>query len=472
MIVLLARRLVLLIPTLFVILWFSFYLSISAPGDEVMSRMSLEGKNTNVSRAEFVDLYRDVQSKLAKDRPSFYFSIVPHYVPSDIYNIVPKSYRDNLLSINRQVKSWDRVEDYHLKLEEGLSLIQDHSRELREVSTFLNNMQKINSVVLLDSKILELDGILDQETLTAYPVIRNYLIQFKTQMSEVGNKNSSWTYPVFRWNGSHNQFQYWLTSIYQPSKRVSLRDGAPVWSKISSALTWTLTLSLISLTLACMLSLMVAVAQMRYNNSLFDRLIAQVLYVLYAIPLFWFATMMVVFFTTDDYGVWTNVFPSVGLKYWANTGSSGEVLWAKGKLLILPIFCIAVNSLTYLTRQLKSDLQRQSDKPYVMSVRAKGVGKSRLIWRHLLPNALIPYITIITGAIPKTLVGSVVIEFIFNIPGVGKLLMDSIHHSDWPVTFSIILIVGVMTILSYILADVLYMIFYPHMAKSLLNRSV
>ena len=175
--------------------------------------------------------------------------------------------------------------------------------------------------------------------------------------------------------------------------------------------------------------------------------------------------------STLNYGKWTHIFPSIGMKYWMSDESSATQFWLKAKLLILPILCITLNSLTYLTRQLKTDLLRQEKKPYVIPVRAKGVTRKRLIWSHLLPNALMPYITIITGAIPRTIVGSVVIEFIFNIPGVGKLLMDSIQNGDWPVSFSIILLVGILTIFSFLLADILYIIFYPQMAKSLLSRS-
>lgn len=130
---------------------------------------------------------------------------------------------------------------------------------------------------------------------------------------------------------------------------------------------------------------------------------------------------------------------------------------------------MVVVSIAYLSRQLLSDLKREASLPYVLTARAKGLSQSRIKWNHILPNAWLSYITIITGALPRTIVGSAVIEVIFNLPGVGKLLLDSIHNNDWPVSFSIILLVGFMTVISYLLADLLYIIFYPKMANQILK---
>ena len=137
-----------------------------------------------------------------------------------------------------------------------------------------------------------------------------------------------------------------------------------------------------------------------------------------------------------------------------------------GRQLILPLSCMVIVSLSYLTRQLVTDISIQEGKLYAMLARAKGVPQKRLRRQHLLPNALMPYITIVTGALPRMFVGSAVIEVIFNIPGTGKLLLDSIYHGDWPVIFSIIVIVGVFTVLSYLLADILYARFFPHATQA------
>ena len=108
--------------------------------------------------------------------------------------------------------------------------------------------------------------------------------------------------------------------------------------------------------------------------------------------------------------------------------------------------------------------------PFIQTARSKGLSEKALLKKHALPNALLPFITIVTGALPKTLVGSLIIEVIFNIPGIGRLMLQSITDYDWPVSFSILVMVAVVTILSYLLADILNMALFPKMAKTYLNN--
>ncbi len=204
----------------------------------------------------------------------------------------------------------------------------------------------------------------------------------------------------------------------------------------------------------------------RSKNHWSSRVVNTLLYFFYAMPLFWLATMAIVFLTTEDYGSWTHIFPSIGIRYWELGGSLWSDLGVYGKQLILPLLCMVLGSLSYLTRQLVTDVNGQRGKLYATLARAKGVNPKRLRWQHLLPNALMPYITIVTGALPRVIVGSTVIEVIFNIPGTGKLLLDSIYQGDWPVIFSIILLVGLLTVLSYLLADILYARFFPHIVQT------
>lgn len=464
---LLIQRIVLLLPTLLAVLCLSFFLSTLAPGDEVMAIMSMEGKNVNVNRSQYLQLYRATQQKLAQDQSIFYVAIRPHYQPDHPQDIVPKSYRNVLLKLNKDVKNWGKVASYDKALAEVYEALEPLNIKNNELITELNQLQKLSSSTQIKSQWLFIDNLIVTTDLSDYPIVQQKTEELKSAIEKLDHAQSAWTYPVIAWHGAHNQFHHWMMNLFNTKKRVSLRDGSPVFQKIGNALQWTLSLSMITLCLSCVLSVFIAIWQVRREGTLIEIMVSHGLYFLYAIPLFWLATMAVVFFTTDEYGQWMNIFPSIGLKYWMADTSAWSQLTTKLKLLILPVLCMTLTSMTYLTRQLKTDLKRQSLKPFAIPVKAKGANEKRLIRFHLLPNALIPYITIVTGAIPKTIVGSVVIEVIFNIPGVGKLLLDSIHYGDWPVSFSIILLVGLITIISYLLADLLYMIFFPQVTQSL-----
>ena len=181
---------------------------------------------------------------------------------------------------------------------------------------------------------------------------------------------------------------------------------------------------------------------------------------MYSIPRFWLATLMVVFFTTSDYGWYTNVFPSVGLDI-----VSSPSVWAQiaGNLenLILPVLCLSAFSVVYIARLTQRGIENEMKAPYTLTAYSKGLSTHQVIRRHALPNASLPLVTVLAGAIPTSLAGSVVIEVIFNIPGIGKLLYDSIHMADWPVVFSLVLLISLVTMVSYLIGDIIYAVLNP-----------
>ena len=217
----------------------------------------------------------------------------------------------------------------------------------------------------------------------------------------------------------------------------------------------------IALVLVSLFSVFFAMIQVYYRNRWVDQLFSISWYVLYAIPTFWFATLMVVFFTTPEYGSWTDIFPSIGIKpSFGKVTFMSELIQNIGQI-ILPILCLTLMSLPYITIQLRKDLILALGSPFVLTARAKGVNEARVISRHALPNALVPYITILTGAIPQVFTGSVLIEVIFNIPGIGKLMLNSMELGDWPVVFTIVIVISVVTIIGYFIGDWLLIKLFP-----------
>jgi len=93
---------------------------------------------------------------------------------------------------------------------------------------------------------------------------------------------------------------------------------------------------------------------------------------------------------------------------------------------------------------------------YIRTARAKGVSENKVIWRHAFRNSLFPLITIFSAVLPATLAGSVLVEVIFNIPGMGRLMLGSIFSSDWPIVITVLMLVAVLTMLGNLLADILF----------------
>ncbi len=454
---LLLSRIVFLVPTVFIILVSTYLLSTYTPGDEVAIRLEMAGESSMRDLDQYELAYKNLERDLGLSGPKFYWSMMPDYFSDEIIEIVPLFTRNTLTELTHQVKDWTIVKDYYNSARELKLFVQDKS-VYRELSLELNRQMKHDQVSAIKQLAIQ----------------ENYDNSLKEMINAL-NKNianlrvsSALIYPRIKWNGTNNQFHDWIKRFWN-GHNISLRDGVSVTEKIRQSIWWTLSLSFITLTLACVLSTIMAVWLVGNESSMIAKVLNSSLYFFYSIPLFWFATLALVFFTTDDYGEWTHLLPSIGIKFW----ELGDSFWGNVGIycrqIILPIICMVLVSLSYLTRQLVVDLKKQSKRLYSTMVRAKGVTPNRLRWNHQLPNALMPYITIVTGALPRTIVGSAIIEVIFNIPGVGKLLLDSIYFGDWPVIFTIIIIVGVVTIFSYLLSDILYAVLYPQAATSILN---
>jgi peptide/nickel transport system permease protein len=267
--------------------------------------------------------------------------------------------------------------------------------------------------------------------------------------------------PTLNWHGPENQYHIWLVKILGGDFGTSVRDGKLVSIKIMEAIRWTLLINITALFLAFAISIPIGVAMAKWENTLFDKLSNGLLFMFFAIPSFWLATILVVFFTTSEYGAWTDIFPTAGLGNYESASNSWERFIIISSHLALPIFCLMIGSLAYLSRQMRQGILNEIKKDYILVARARGQSEKEIYWKHAFRNALFPIITIFAAAFPASISGSVIIEVIFNIPGMGRLLYDSILTKDWQVLMSLLLLAGLLTIIGYLVADILYNWFDP-----------
>ena len=130
--------------------------------------------------------------------------------------------------------------------------------------------------------------------------------------------------------------------------------------------------------------------------------------------------------------------------------------WQRLSHLILPVFCLTYASLAFIARQMRESILSVNRLDYIRTARAKGLSSQVILWKHAFRNAIFPLITMIALLFPAVIAGSVAIELIFNIPGMGLLVYDSIVAEDWPVVFTVLLLTAVMTMLGNLVADILY----------------
>lgn len=451
------------LPTLLLIALFAFSLSKCTPGDPVEILLELEGiqKEELSINPNYSKDYARLSKSLGLDKKAFYFEITPHNFPDTLNYGTQKSRLKRQKKWLKKGCKWKRIKAWESSVNELINarhLLPDSIQSL--VLSELNILAYSNSREKLKISIDRLTLILNESNVTQKNV-RNLTSTLQSKLISLNEDKHNFLYPKFKWNGIDNQFHHWISKTIKGDFGLSYRDGRPSFRRISSAFGWTFFLVTWGLLLSILISVPLAIYTQLHSNSLFDHSFMGISFLLFSIPLFWMATLLVTFFTTPEYGSWTNIFPSVGVLYTIEDSGFIQKLTKYGKHLLLPVFCLVLHSLAYLTKQIRSSMARESKQPYVKTGSAKGLSKRRLHWKHMFPNAIFPVITLIVDAFPSALAGSVVIEVIFNIPGMGRLMYDSILMADWNIVYTVLLLLGSITIVSYLIGDILYTVFNP-----------
>ncbi|MCH2045316.1 MAG: ABC transporter permease subunit [Saprospiraceae bacterium] len=201
----------------------------------------------------------------------------------------------------------------------------------------------------------------------------------------------------------------------------------------------------------------------RAKGYLIDNISTAVLFVLYSLPSFWIGTIFIVFLTTPEYGL--DFFPTgVGLDPLPDGAAWYSRLTQTGYELILPIFCMTYGSFAFLSRQMRGSMLGVVRQDYIRTAKAKGLSQDKIIWKHSFRNSLFPIITVFSSVFPRALSGSIAIELIYNIPGMGKLALLSITARDWPVVFTITMFAALLTMIGNLIADMLYAVVDPRVS--------
>lgn len=250
------------------------------------------------------------------------------------------------------------------------------------------------------------------------------------------------------------QFVNWVKMAATLDFGESYRDHRPVIDKIGEAIPITLLLNILTILVIYIISVPIGIYTALRPRGIVDRLSSIVLLVLYSVPSFWVAVMLMVALASGDHLNW---FPITGIVSddvsilpWY--GMVGNVAWH----LVLPVICLTYGGFAFLSRFVRSSFLEVIKKEYIRTARAKGLSEWRVVMKHGLKNALIPIITLMSTLLPALLGGSVIIEQIFSIPGMGRLGFEAVLTRDYPVIMAIATISACLTLVSMMIADVMY----------------
>ena len=258
------------------------------------------------------------------------------------------------------------------------------------------------------------------------------------------------------------QYARWISNFARGNFGISLRYNRPVSELLASTVPNTLRLTLLALAVYMILGVALGVTSAARKNSLFDRIGTLTALVVYSIPSFWLALMLIMLFSLKLGWLPSSHMQSIDA---SNLGAL-ELFRDRAAHLVLPAFVLGVASAAGMARYMRGSMIDELRSDYVRTARAKGLSEGAVLMKHAFRNAAIPIVTIVGLSIPFLLGGSVVTEKIFSWPGMGSLMVESIFTRDYPVVLAINFIVSVMVILGNLLADFGYALLDPRIAYS------
>ena len=258
------------------------------------------------------------------------------------------------------------------------------------------------------------------------------------------------------------QYIHWLKNILKLDFGYSFApDHTKVIDKIKKGIGITIVINVLSMLIILVAGIFIGVISSIYYNSFLDKIISFFVFIGYALPSFWIALLLMMFFSIK-----LGWLPISGIKSLNHDSLSflGKFI-DYSKHLILPLLVSSIGGLAGISRYVRGNMIEILKMDYILAARARGIPNNKIYFKHALRNALLPVITILGLSVPGLIGGSVIFESIFGIPGMGMLFYQSVMSRDYPVIMGILTIGAVLTLLGNLLSDIGYFLSDPRIRR-------
>ncbi len=483
MLLYLIKRLLLFIPTLMVVSLVAFLISIHAPGDPT-DQLAAE-QSAGADQVSMRQLKQEIREKLGLNLPVFYVSLVTRADIDTVYRITDADQRDMLVRLSRHSGQPGITMQWFASLmkTDSFATVFDPQKVNLSSQGYLAQVDRIRSLLRqisrtsdpnireargdsLESLLSTTSGMADvraswRETIQLYARLENERIAWK-----------QWI-PALDFHGTENRYHRWLfghgdemKGILKGDFGVSYRDGRKISDIILPKMKWSLSIALGSLLLAWLISIPLGLVSAYRLGGWFDHISGALVFLFWSVPGFFLGTLLLLWFANPDFLDW---FPSGGVK----DPASFDPEWPFHQriahylpYLVLPVLTYTLGALAFISRQIRAGIRKELQKDYVRTARAKGLSERRVLIVHAFRNTLIPLITIMGQYLPLLFAGSIVIETIFSIPGMGLEIYESIIANDYPMIVTLFTLFGFLTMLGFLLADIGYALADPRIHYS------
>ncbi|NLY76326.1 MAG: ABC transporter permease [Firmicutes bacterium] len=251
----------------------------------------------------------------------------------------------------------------------------------------------------------------------------------------------------------HIQYFKWLGRVVQGDLGRSIITRQKVGLMIRQRLAATSQLVFSGFLLGILIALPIGIIAAVKRNTIFDLIVTQMAVIGTALPTFWLGMMLILLF-------------ALKLQWLPPSGyvSFSSDFISCLKYMLLPSVTLGLHLGTVLMRQTRSAMLDVLGKDYIRTAKAKGLSEMTIICKHALKNALVPIITVSALQIQRLIAGAVIIENVFAIPGIGRMMMDAIHMHDFPVMQGCVLVVAMLVLFINLTADILYAYVNPRIS--------
>ena len=250
----------------------------------------------------------------------------------------------------------------------------------------------------------------------------------------------------------YDQFWHYIEGIFVHfDLGYSYKYNQGVTQVIMERLPKTLTLVTASVLLALIIAIPLGILQVVRRNKPIDYAVTGASFFFYAMPDFLVGTLLIIYFSFD-------------LKWFPSSPPTPATAWSvftAPQAFALPLITLCVTSIASFSRYMRSSMMDAMAEDYIRTARAKGASSNRVLYGHALRNALIPILTLLGLSLPAIVSGALIVENVFNYPGMGLLTVQSAFNDDIPVVLGTTLVITIATVIGSLLADILYAVADP-----------
>jgi peptide/nickel transport system permease protein len=241
------------------------------------------------------------------------------------------------------------------------------------------------------------------------------------------------------------QYYDWVTGLLHGNLGTSILRKQPVTIQIFQSLPVTAYVCCVAFIIGILIGLPLGIITAVRRGKWIDTLLTLFAYVGITIPVFWLGLILMYVF-----GVYLKWLPVMGYT------SPFDNFWMSTKQLIMPVICLSFPSIAMTSRQTRSSLLEVMRQDYIRTAYSKGLRERVVIWRHALKNSLIPIVTLVGLGVPMIIGGNVLVEEVFNLPGIGVLMTNAVFNADYPYVQGIVLIISVVVLVTNLLVELTY----------------